>query len=507
MQDTGFGIRDVVAIPHRASRIAHRVFSLVVVLGGLLACGAAFGSEAGAPIDVAPKVAGTQLQLWPRAAWAADSKSWLVVWREGYINEEATDVWCARVSADPSTGSTGSPQAGSGLVGKALDPAGIKVCAAKDRQERAVVASDGKGWLVVWEDFRNGKDYDVYAARVSPEGRVLDPDGFLIAGDDPSSPSEAAGGLRRTGHNQCKPDAAWSPSTGSGQDGGSWLVAWRSYELTPNAWPAPHPTVKLNRYLAFGVRVGSDGKVRDAKPIGIGSFMKHGSSVTEPRVASTASTASTGSGQAGSGQAGSGWLVAWMGTSLIHGQTQWFRWGVYTTVVTADGQAKQVDTFDSPPGPNAPVTIASNGKDGCLIAWDNHGTGGRSGAHQTDHALRTDFQGKDLGHLLLSSGTRKDIPIWQSAAAWDGKGYVVAGWDGNIRSGDGSRPYVSRVVAHLVSDDGKYEGVVEVSSGKPNPGYFPAACGDGKGNTLVVYERHPEKPGDTILIAAKLVKR
>ena len=48
---------------------------------------------------------------------------------------------------------------------------------------------------------------------------------------------------------------------------------------------------------------------------------------------------------------------------------------------------------------------------------------------------------------------------------------------------------------------------MEVSSGKPNPAYFPAAVGNGKGKTLVVYERHPAKAGDTILIAARLVKR
>jgi hypothetical protein len=36
---------------------------------------------------------------------------------------------------------------------------------------------------------------------------------------------------------------------------------------------------------------------------------------------------------------------------------------------------------------------------------------------------------------------------------------------------------------------------------------MPAGAGDGKGNTLVVWERHPDKAGDTILIGAKLIKR
>ncbi len=385
----------------------------------------------------------------PSAGSGQGNGQYLVVWQSGLA--EKADIYGCRLSAE----------------GKPLDNQPFVISKAVECQEYPRAAWGKDSWLVVWSDLRNDKDFDVYAARVSAKGKVLDSEGILLAGGK---------------HNQCKPDAAW------GKD--SWLVAWRSYELTPNAWPAPHPTVKLNRYLARGARVASDGKVRDAKPIGIASMLKHGSSVTEPRVVST----------------GSGWLVAWMGTALITGQGQWFRRGVYTTVVTAEGQATPVDTFDGR-GPRGPATIASNGKDGCLIAWNNHGTGGRSGPGETDHALRTDFQGKDLGHLLLSSGTRKRIPIRQSAAAWDGKGYLVVCWDGG-RGRSGPRTvFFSRIRGHLVSGDGMYEGAVEVSSGKPNPAYFPAAAGNGKGKTLVVYERHPAKPGDTILIAARVVSR
>ena len=46
--------------------------------------------------------------------------------------------------------------------------------------------------------------------------------------------------------------------------------------------------------------------------------------------------------------------------------------------------------------------------------------------------------------------------------------------------------------------------------GTDKPPYIPEAAGDGKGNTLVVYERHPadnDPPDAPIVIAAKLVKR
>ena len=195
--------------------------TLLVALGCLSASGAALGGEVSDPVDVAPNAEGTQMQMWPRAAWAAGSGSWLVVWREGYINQEATDVWAGRVSAD----------------GKALDPTGICITKAPDRQERAVVASDGRGWLVVWEDFRNGKDYDVYAARVSPEGEVLDPDGFLVAGGE---------------HNQCYPAVAFA--------GGNYVVVWQAFV---GDYPdgTKDKNGRVSGYRLYGTTVSPKGKV------------------------------------------------------------------------------------------------------------------------------------------------------------------------------------------------------------------------------------------------------
>ena len=136
----------------------------------------------GAAVEVAPGVENTHVQMWPRAAWCEGAGCWLVAWREGATNDLGADIWCARISAD----------------GKALDPKGIRVCAAADNQEQPWAASDGKGFLVAWEDFRNGKDYDIYAARVDAEGKVLDPDGFLVAGG---------------AHNQCHPAATFASTS------------------------------------------------------------------------------------------------------------------------------------------------------------------------------------------------------------------------------------------------------------------------------------------------------
>jgi len=173
-----------------------------------------------APVAVVP---GSELpQYFPCVAWNAGAKAWLAVWEEGLPTGDETahdgraqDIYAVRVSAD----------------GKVLDPKGIPICTAKDFQCRPVVASDGKDFLVAWHDLRSGKAWDVYAARVSGEGKVLDADGFLVAGG---------------GENQCLPDLVFG--------GGSYYAAWLDMRHYPE-------------YRVYGARISSAGKVLDASGI------------------------------------------------------------------------------------------------------------------------------------------------------------------------------------------------------------------------------------------------
>jgi hypothetical protein len=167
------------------------ILSVIFVVACLCASSARAASEVGQAVEVAAKVENTKCQMWPRMAWSEGAKCWLLAWREGFPNQDEADIVCARVSAE----------------GQVLDAAGIRVCKAKGNQEWPTVASDGKDFLVAWEDIRNGKDYDIYAARVSGDGKVLDPDGFLVAGGE--------------GTNQARPCAVFV--------NGSYFLAWQGF--------------------------------------------------------------------------------------------------------------------------------------------------------------------------------------------------------------------------------------------------------------------------------------
>lgn len=118
----------------------------------------------GPSVPVASDFAGGNSR-WPDIAWGG--KCYLVVWQEGggYEGGADSNIYAARLDAE----------------GKTLDPKGIVVCQAKHHQLYPKVTFDGENFLVVWQDYRSGRDWDIYATRISPDGRVLDADGFAIA--------------------------------------------------------------------------------------------------------------------------------------------------------------------------------------------------------------------------------------------------------------------------------------------------------------------------------------
>jgi hypothetical protein len=91
-----------------------------------------------------------------------DGTNYLVAWQDNRSGN--TDIYATRVATD----------------GTVLDPAGIAVSVALDRQERPAVTFNGLKFFVAWQDRRSG-GFDIRGSRVSTAGLVHEPGGILIS--------------------------------------------------------------------------------------------------------------------------------------------------------------------------------------------------------------------------------------------------------------------------------------------------------------------------------------
>src|SRR5690606_7525243 len=118
---------------------------------------------------------------------AFDGASFLVVWAHDRGPAGSASIHAMRI-----------PPAGDPLD---VPPIEVFRTSAIDRSYRLAVAFDGERYFVAWADGRHGTSSDIYGARVTPAGEVLDP--------APVPLSTAANG-------QQAPDVAF--------DGAQWLV-------------------------------------------------------------------------------------------------------------------------------------------------------------------------------------------------------------------------------------------------------------------------------------------
>ena len=147
--------------------------------GGRVSSAGVLLDPGGIPISTAPGA-----QLMPAVARAGASS--LVVWTEGGAG---SDIRGARVSP----------------AGAVLDPSGLAVSTASGAQLNPAVAFGSSSSLVVWDDYRAGSA-DLYGARVTEAGALLDPAGIAIASGA---------------------DSQWNGAAAF--DGTSFLVGWDSY--------------------------------------------------------------------------------------------------------------------------------------------------------------------------------------------------------------------------------------------------------------------------------------
>lgn len=201
----------------------------LALVAGLLMCGVAFGAEGlriGPEMELVTEGPGQGLQATP--AVAAGKDGYLVTWREGWNGAGGrARIFAARVDAS----------------GKCLDPKGIEVAPCEQGlQERPRVAFGAGVYLVVWQEMRGGSGYDICAARVSVEGKVLD---------------TAPLALERSDRSQVLPDVA--------SDGKGFVVVWQGLKG------------EETQYRGYSALVGADGHV--APPVELAN------AAPEPKIA------------------------------------------------------------------------------------------------------------------------------------------------------------------------------------------------------------------------------
>ncbi len=199
---------------------------------------------------------------------AFDGSNYLVAWTDTRNGAEA--IIAARVSPG----------------GANLDPAGIPICTLGLHREYASVAFDGTNYLVLWADGRRGDSADIYAARVTRGGSVLDPQGIplVVGGDHHIFPTAAFNGanyllvwddiidvsmcaircvrispegrLLDTAVTICTATSAWMPAVTA--NGPNWLVAWHDWR-------------NGDFVGVYAARINADGQLLDSGGFAVGA--------------------------------------------------------------------------------------------------------------------------------------------------------------------------------------------------------------------------------------------
>jgi hypothetical protein len=313
----------------------------------------------------------------------------------------------------------GSPAMASGEIGPPFNMGGNAVFGpAPEYQISTSVAFDGTNHMVVWADYRSGTSYDIYGARVAPDGTVLDQAGIVIsaAAGDQEAPAVAFGGT-------------------------SYLVVWRD--------------TRNGSYDIYGARLSPGGEVLDAEAIPItiagnsqtdasvafgdstylvvwtdsrnGTEDVYGTRVTGAgAVLDSAgiaiSTASGAQHYPSVAYQGTLWLVAWQDSR--NGQPD-----IYGARVAGDGTSPDTSGVAISTGPADEMhpRVASDGAR-FFVVWDDL----RNASDSDIYAARVDTSGS----VLDSSGIAVCVDGADQAyvqAGFDGTDYFIV-WD-DLRGG------------------------------------------------------------------------
>ena len=264
-------------------------------------------SRDGALLDASaiPICTATNRQADP--AVAANGTDYLVVWSDGRdapANANHADIFGSRVSA----------------AGWVMQPDGLAICTATNDQSLPAVAAFGSDFLVVWQDGRNSTVTpprpDIYGARVSSDGTVLDPAGLALCTHTASQTAPAV--------------AVNGPQA---------LVVWTDLRNGPAS-------------DIYGARVGDDGLVLETNGIEI---CRASNLQFAPAVAAN----------------GADYLVVWADARSGAGNVD-----IYGTAVTTQGLARPTDGFPirTVPGQQTAPAVVAQGPD-YLVVWQEAHSG------------------------------------------------------------------------------------------------------------------------------------
>lgn len=188
--------------------------------------------------------------------------SWLVAWEQHQTIETAHNIHGARVDS----------------FGNLVDTDSLKISVAANDQLRPAVAFDGTNFLVVWDEESTIPNTDViYAARVAQNGNLLDGQGIEIAtGSDLRNPAVAWGGTNYLiawevgspdydiyGARLSPTGAVLDPAgIGISTEGQYPKIAWNS---------SNYLVIWEHSFNIYGARISAAGNLLDGNALSIGS--------------------------------------------------------------------------------------------------------------------------------------------------------------------------------------------------------------------------------------------
>ncbi len=402
-------------------------------------------------------------QFVPDAAYGGGK--YLVVWRRSH--NETARIECARVDTS----------------GKVIDPKPVEIAPDGKWQLAPRVAFGGGLFIVTWYELRNGKDWDVYAARVSPDGKVLDPGGVLV-----SRTPDAA---------QILPAAVF--------DGRGFIVAWSELPVRKEL------TFKADwNYRLAAARVGLDGRPSAPRLLDI-DYGGH----------NTMGGLKDWRGGVRNDAVGVDLAVAGDRLLIVAGGF------TYANIFSLDLKPVGPKKGLVNPGSVRRPTVATDGKGFIFSCW----TGMSRDARLNDF-VRVSREGKLLDvanfknfrspakeelHAVLGGRVRN---IMGPALAFDGKNYLLVWQAWGSYRGRGPRRVATHLYARRVAPDGTSpdpasvynaktrdfsNDIVVAGTGPDQPNCMPRLASDGKGHVLMVWEQHPTKPDGNVTAATRMI--